>query len=106
LTGTLALDDLMRLLATAAVFVGNNSGPQHLAAGLGVSTIGIHSGVVDAREWGPLGPRAVALRRDMSCSPCYLERAADCPRQLACLEQLPVAAVYSQCRQMLAAAVS
>jgi ADP-heptose:LPS heptosyltransferase/GT2 family glycosyltransferase len=106
LTGALALDELMKLLATAAVFVGNNSGPQHLAAGLGVSTVGIHSGVVDAREWGPLGPRAVALRRDMSCSPCYLERAADCPRQLACLEQLPVAAVYSQCRQMLAAAVS
>ncbi len=104
LTGTLPLEDLMKLLATTAVFVGNNSGPQHLAAGLGVSTIGIHSGVVDAREWGPLGPRAVALRRDMSCSPCYLERAADCPRQLACLEQLPVAAVYSQCRQMLAAA--
>ena len=93
----------MRLLATAAVFVGNNSGPQHLAAGLGVPTIGIHSGVVDAREWGPLGPRAVALRRDMSCSPCYIEHAKDCPRQLACLEQLPVAAVYSQCRQMLAA---
>jgi ADP-heptose:LPS heptosyltransferase/GT2 family glycosyltransferase len=103
LTGALTLEDLMRLLATAAVFVGNNSGPQHLAAGLGVPTIGIHSGVVDAREWGPLGPRAVALRRDMSCSPCYIEHAKDCPRQLACLEQLPVAAVYSQCRQMLAA---
>ncbi len=103
LTGALPLEDLMQLLATTAVFVGNNSGPQHLAAGLGVSTIGIHSGVVDAREWGPLGPRAVALRRDMSCSPCYIEHAKDCPRQLACLEQLPVAAVYSQCRQMLKA---
>jgi hypothetical protein len=39
----------------------------------------------------------------MSCSPCYIEHAKDCPRQLACLEQLPVAAVYSQCRQMLKA---
>lgn len=103
LTGLLALDDLMKLLAGSALFVGNNSGPQHIAAGLGVSTIGIHSGVVDAREWGPVGPQAVAMRRDMSCSPCYIERAKDCPRQLACLEQLPVAAVYSQCRQMLAA---
>jgi ADP-heptose:LPS heptosyltransferase/GT2 family glycosyltransferase len=103
LTGRLAMEDLMKVLARSALFVGNNSGPQHLAAGLGVSTIGIHSGVVDAREWGPVGPRAVAMRRDMSCSPCYIEHAKDCPRQLACLEQLPVAAVYSECRQMLAA---
>ena len=103
LSGTLTLEDLMKLLAGSTLFVGNNSGPQHLAAGLGVPTLGLHSGVVDAREWGPLGPRAVALRRDLSCSPCYIEQAKDCPRQLACLEQLPVAAAYAQCRELLGA---
>jgi ADP-heptose:LPS heptosyltransferase len=101
LVGRLALAELPKLLADSALFVGNNSGPHHLAAGLGVATVGIHSGVVDAREWGPLGPRAVAVRRDMSCSPCFIEHERDCPRQLACLRDLSVADVYRACERML-----
>jgi len=80
--------DLSALLANCDLFIGNDSGPGHLAATLGIATIGIHSGVVDAREWAPPGPRAVALRRRTSCSPCYLAEASDCPRSLACLTGL------------------
>jgi ADP-heptose:LPS heptosyltransferase len=101
LVGKLTLADLPQLLARAALFVGNNSGPQHLAAGLGVPTVGIHSGVVDAHEWGPAGPRSVAIRRQMSCSPCFLEKPKDCPRALACLTGLDSREVFLKCRQML-----
>jgi ADP-heptose:LPS heptosyltransferase/GT2 family glycosyltransferase len=99
--GTTGLADLPALLASATLFVGNNSGPQHIAAGLGVPTIGVYSGVVDAREWGPLGPNAVAVQRRMRCSPCYLVTAEQCPRALACLTELRPSAVYEVCRQML-----
>jgi len=102
LVGRLRLDDLPTLLARAVLFVGNNSGPQHLAAGLGIPTIGIHSGVVDATEWAPLGPRAVALRRAMSCSPCFLEDPKDCHRGVACLTELGVGEVYAACLPALA----
>src|SRR5262249_51642900 len=70
--GQVGLRDLPRLLAGCALFIGGNSGPKHVAAGAGIPTIGIHSGVVDPGEWGPLGERAVALYRDMSCAPCFL----------------------------------
>jgi ADP-heptose:LPS heptosyltransferase len=80
--------DLSALLANCDLFIGNDSGPGHLAATLGVATIGIHSGVVDAREWAPQGPRAVSLQRRTTCSPCYLAEASDCPRSLACLAEL------------------
>ena len=106
LVGALPLTDLPKLLVACELFVGNNSGPQHLAAALGVRTVGIHSGVVDAREWGPLGPRAVAIRRDMSCSPCFIESAKDCPRGLACMTQLTVADVYGICNEILSSARS
>jgi ADP-heptose:LPS heptosyltransferase/GT2 family glycosyltransferase len=102
LLGKLGLEDLPKLLAKAALFVGNNSGPQHLAAALGIPTIGIHSGVVDAREWGPLGPNAVAVRREMSCSPCFIEQPKDCPRALVCLTELDVISVFNSSMQMLA----
>ncbi len=101
LAGETKLSDLPRLLAACALYVGNNSGPKHLAASLGVPTVGIHSGVVDAAEWGPLGERAVAVQRAMLCRPCYLLKAEDCPRDLACLRQLSPAMVFETCAGML-----
>ncbi len=88
LVGKTPLRELPALLSACALYVGNNSGPKHIAAALGVPTIGIHSGVVDAIEWGPIGKRAVALRRNMACSPCYLARREDCPRNFACMRGL------------------
>lgn len=100
--GEIALGDLPGFLLRCALFVGNNSGPKHLAAGLGVPTIGVHSGSVDAAEWGPLGPRAVAVRRNVECAPCHLTEAAECPRDLACLNGLRPADVHRVCTRLLA----
>src|SRR5208282_80155 len=101
--GETTLAELIELLPCCALFVGNNSGPQHIAAASGVPTIGIHSGVIDSVEWAPIGKRAMALRRDMSCGPCYLARLEDCPRDLACLRQLEPASVWQACRALLIA---
>jgi ADP-heptose:LPS heptosyltransferase len=89
------------LLARTSLFLGNDSGPKHIAAGLGVPTVGIHSGTVDVREWGPIGPNAVAVAREMVCSPCYLSNPEDCRRGLACLRQLSPEIVYDTCRRLL-----
>jgi ADP-heptose:LPS heptosyltransferase len=102
LAGKLKLPELPALLARCALFVGNNSGPKHLAAALGVPTIGVHSGVVDSNEWGPLGDNAVAIRRDMACSPCYAEKPISCPNKIACLNGLTAGAVLRQASRMLA----
>jgi ADP-heptose:LPS heptosyltransferase len=88
MTGKTSLAALPALLRNCVLYIGNDSGPKHVAAAVGVPTIGIHSGVVDPVEWGPIGPNAVALRRNMTCSPCYLAKAEDCPRALACLRSL------------------
>lgn len=102
LAGRTKLGDLPSVLAACALFIGNNSGPHHIAAALGVPTIGIHSGVTDAREWGPLGPAAVAMNRDMSCAPCYSSKMEECHRGFACLRQLLPGDVFRMCRRLLA----
>jgi ADP-heptose:LPS heptosyltransferase/GT2 family glycosyltransferase len=104
LIGRVKLANLPALIARCVLFVGNNSGPQHIAAGLGVPTVGIHSGVVDAREWGPLGPSALAIHRVMSCSPCYHSKVGECSREVACLKGLMPADVLRLCQRMLATA--
>jgi ADP-heptose:LPS heptosyltransferase len=102
LAGKTSLADLTGVLRACALYLGNNSGPQHIAAALGVPTIGVYSGVVDAAEWGPTGARAIALQRSMVCSPCYLIRPDDCPHDMACLKRLEPAVVHSYCEMMLA----
>jgi O-antigen biosynthesis protein len=90
LAGVVRLRDLPTFIARCAMFVGNNSGPKHLTAALGVPTISIHPSVVDAQEWAPLGRTVIAIRPDMSCSPCYLTKPEQCTHGFACLtETLP-----------------
>jgi hypothetical protein len=105
LVGKTPLRQLPALLSACALYVGNNSGPKHIAAALGVPTIGIHSGVVDAIEWGPIGKRAVALRRNMTCSPCYLARQDDCSRNFACMRGLEPTIVQGVSEVFLARSV-
>jgi len=105
LVGKTKMPELRLLLRGALLFVGNNSGPHHLAAAMGTPTIGVHSGVVSAQEWGPIGPKALALQRDMSCGPCYLDSPAKCSRGLACLTGLRPADVFRACQQMLGASL-
>jgi ADP-heptose:LPS heptosyltransferase/GT2 family glycosyltransferase len=105
LAGQTSLRDLTLVLRSCCLYLGNNSGPLHIAAALGLPTIGIYSGVVDAAEWGPIGKRAFALQRDMTCGPCYLVEPEDCVRDMACLKRLEPAVVHHYCEMMLAQAV-
>lgn len=62
--GLLRCDDRQALVDTlrgADVYVGNDSGPTHLAAWLGVPTVALF-GPTDPRTWRPLGPRVTVLR--------------------------------------------
>jgi ADP-heptose:LPS heptosyltransferase len=104
LIGQLPLADLPALLVQCSLFLGNDSGPKHIAAGLGVPTVAVQSGSVDVHEWGPVGPQAVAVLRDVMCAPCYLSKPEDCRRGLACLRQLAPGIVYAACKRLLLAA--
>ena len=57
------LPQLVEILLSAAVFLGNDSGVSHLAAALGVPTVAqfIRS---DPRWWRPIGPRVWILGTD------------------------------------------
>jgi hypothetical protein len=58
---TATLVELADVLSTAAVFVGNDSGPGHLSGMLGTPTVSIF-GPTDPAKWKPLGPAVAVLR--------------------------------------------
>ncbi|MDD2676561.1 MAG: FkbM family methyltransferase [Methylacidiphilaceae bacterium] len=90
LVGQISLEEIPSLLASAQVFVGNDSGLSHIAAALGIPTVTAFSGVVDWRMAHPAGNRVSLLRIPISCSPCYSNR---CPHAKACLTEIAPEAV-------------
>lgn len=63
LVGSLELPVVAAVLRRAALFLGNDSGLMHLAAAAGAPTIGLF-GRSSAAEYGPSGPRALAVEAD------------------------------------------
>jgi ADP-heptose:LPS heptosyltransferase len=57
----LSLRSLASFLRCLTLYVGNDTGTLHLAAGLGVPTVGLF-GPTDPAIWAPLSPRGIALR--------------------------------------------
>lgn len=55
-----SLIDLSRHIARAGVFIGNDSGPTHLASQLGVATVALF-GPSDPKRWSPVGPAVRTL---------------------------------------------
>lgn len=54
--------DLLQELSTAGAFIGNDSGPGHLAAMIGVPTVSIFG--ADPARWRPIGPRVRVVHAD------------------------------------------
>jgi heptosyltransferase-2 len=67
--GETSVAELAALLSLCQGFVGNDSGPMHLAAALGLPTLGLF-GSTSPERTGPVGPRAQVLYERIECSPC------------------------------------
>jgi len=72
-TGQLSLQDLSALIQQSTIYIGNDSGPSHLAAAVGTPTVVIF-GPGDVERYCPRGKSEIRVARfAMDCSPCYLE---------------------------------
>ena len=104
LIGQTTLEEFLAVLASADLFIGNDSGAMHLAAGLGVPQVVIF-GPTDELGTGPLNPRARLVKKPVSCSPCFLRH---CPVDHRCMTRIEVdevwQAVEAALRERLASA--
>lgn len=83
------LRDFLGVLTGADYFVGPSTGPLHMAAGLGVATVGIFPPVrtMSPGRWGPRGPLAEAVTPTVDCPARRLCRGERC-RHFNCLEAI------------------
>jgi len=95
LNEVLSIRELAAVLQQADLFVGNDSGPTHLAAAVGTRVVALF-GAASPVQWGPLGQGHVVVRPPMPCTPC--PRAGDCeppnPYHMFCVQRLGLSEVH------------
>jgi len=102
LVGKLALKEFIEFIRYLNLFIGNVSGPSHIASIVGIPTLTIFGGEVSPYEWHPLGMFTTSIRLDIPCSPCYKPKPELCPYDLKCLKLLWPEKVYEAAIQLSA----
>ena len=76
LVGILSLGELMALFEMSPLFLGNDSGPMHLAAAMGTPVVAMF-GYADENRWGPRSEKAIVLRGEERCQDCSKKECQD-----------------------------
>lgn len=101
LAGQTTLKQLAALLQRVDAVISNDSGPMHLAAGLGTPTLGIFT-CTDAARSGPSGPKHETVSTQVSCAGSYRKT---CPNSgvahLACFRELETARVWAAFERLI-----
>ncbi|MCX5687882.1 MAG: glycosyltransferase family 9 protein [Candidatus Omnitrophica bacterium] len=95
------LGELAALFKKASLVISNDSGPAHVAAGIGTPVISIfgrnQKGLSPVR-WKPLGDKSVAIHKDVGCVECL---AHDCKKDFLCLKAIRAEDVFEEAKRLL-----
>ncbi len=94
LAGETNLKQLASVLNLANVLLTNDSGPMHLAAGVGTPVVGVFT-CTDSDRSGPPGDRHELVASDLACAPCYQKRCRlRGSQKMACLDDVSTDRVW------------
>ena len=96
----LTIPELAELIRGAQLFIGNDSGPMHLAAAVGTPTVAVW-GSSDSRRWQPWKVANRVVENPFECNPCpgYRCLVADSP---LCIESVTIDQVNAAVEELLA----
>ncbi len=98
LMGQTQLIELAALMKRAALFIGNDGGPMHLAAAVACPVLGLF-GPTNPAVWGPRGEKAEVIYKGLDCRECFHP---GCTRgEESCMKQISVDEVYSAVLELL-----
>ena len=92
LVGRTALRDVIAVMERAAVAIGPDTGPMHIATAVGAPVVALF-GATSPRRSGPWGWDETVIRGDAPCAPCYRPR---CPIGQVCMESITPALVMER----------
>jgi ADP-heptose:LPS heptosyltransferase len=91
---------LRSLLSFCTLFIGNDTGPKHLASLLGTKVISIHSARTNWGEWGQ--SNGAIITRKVPCACCHIYHdPEECGRSFVCITRITVQEVLALARTYL-----
>ncbi len=101
--GSLTLKETAEVIRRSALFIGNDSGPMHIASAVSTPLIGLFgpTDTVKNRPWGGR-KRTIIIKSRMKCAPCY--RAGQMPCIYGtnlCMAGISVEDVYARSQSLL-----
>ena len=102
LAGNTNLPRTAAVIALADVYVSSDTGPLHIAYGVGTPTVHMFgSGILE--KWAPAGSRYRAVHKALPCSPCTrYGYTPPCPYDVECMKQIEVDDVIPKLIEALA----
>jgi len=102
LAGSTNLPRTAAVIALADVYVSSDTGPLHIAYGVGTSTVHMFgSGILE--KWAPAGSRYRAVHKALPCSPCTrYGYTPPCPYGVECMQRIEVEDVIPKLIEALA----
>jgi ADP-heptose:LPS heptosyltransferase len=95
----LTIPELAELIRAAKLYIGNDSGPMHLASAVGTPVVAIW-GSSNSRLWRPWSVASRVVQNPFECNPCpgYRCLVADTP---LCIESVTVEQVVAAAKELL-----
>jgi len=95
----LGIPELAELIRGAKLYVGNDSGPMHLAAAIGTPIVALW-GSSDSKRWHPWAAEHTVVQNPFECNPCAGYRCVVAPTPL-CIESVTVEQAIAAAEQLL-----
>jgi len=97
----LSFDEFDALLANCLIFIGNDSGPKHLASLRGAKVVSIHMSRNGWNEWGQENGGLI-ISRKVPCAGCVIHHdPEECAKDFACMRNITVDEVYGAVQTLL-----
>jgi len=97
LTGRTTLRQLAAVLSRADLFIGNDSGPMHIANALRTPVVALF-GPTDPCVTAPFQEPSTYIRKPVACWPCAYR---DCPFDHRCMTSISIEDAYASCQAWL-----
>jgi ADP-heptose:LPS heptosyltransferase len=101
LSGLFSIPETIALINRARLFISCDSGPVHIAAGLGkpvISIFGRSQAGLSPKRWAPTGKNSYYLHKDVGCKTCL---AHNCQKGFICLQAIEPIEVYILAQKLI-----
>lgn len=97
--GKLSLRQMIAIINQCGAFIGNDSGPSHIAQALGIPSVITASGTNEYEKWGIWRKPSEILKYNVPCAPCHSEYCY--VEGHPCMSQISVDQVYNSIQDLL-----